>query len=314
VTGPDRPRIVALTAFYDEPPALIATMINGLARLGVDHLVALDGAYRLYPDGKPGSHPDQWQALHGAFTFGMGVSLIVPRTTWAGNEVEKRTALFRHGLAHARPGVDWLLVADADEIYCVDPPHDLRLRLARTEHDAALVHVYDVESRSGGTADEQTVAQEFDTRRLYRAQEIVVERNHFTYKTRDGRVLWASGAPTEEPALDLTGVLAFEHRPGLRAATRQAAKWTYYASRDETGFERGDCLVCGVRARVRLPTGWKVRDGGFRANFGEYCAQHGRERDAMNRRQLKALGVLNPDDVIVQERYPPITDIAGAAR
>jgi hypothetical protein len=60
------PKIVALTAFYDEPPAMIASMLNGLARLRVDHVVALDGAYRLYPDGKPASHPDVWQAFLGA--------------------------------------------------------------------------------------------------------------------------------------------------------------------------------------------------------------------------------------------------------
>jgi hypothetical protein len=299
------PRIVALTAFYDEPPAMIASMLNGLARLRVDHVVALDGAYRLYPDGKPASHPDVWQAFLGAFAFGIGVTLIAPNEVWEGNEVEKRTALFRHGLAHARPGRDWFLVCDCDEFFCVDVP-DLRDRLAATEHDAASVHVYDVAARRTNG----TVEQEFDTRRFYRAQEIRVGPNHFTYRTTDGRVLWASSNPIEEPALDLTGVVAFEHHPGLREAARLAAKWAYYTQRDETAVERGWCIRCGERAVVRLPERWQLREGQPITNFAEFCHVHAVEADRANYRRLYAMG-FDPDTLRVRETYPP-SDTATA--
>jgi hypothetical protein len=300
------PRIVALCAFYDEPPSSLATMISGLARLGVDHAVFLDGAYGRYPGGKPGSHPDQWRTIQAAFTYGVGVTLIVPKTTWAGDEVEKRTALFRHGLAHSEPG-DWFYVVDADEFVCSVPPPDLKQRLADATEDVAAIHVIDVEARRAG--ERAVTAAEFDTRRLFRAQPIHVDTNHFTYLTADGRVLWASGNPREEPCLDLTDAVLIEHHPGLRDASRLAAKWAYYSERDRDASERGPCVRCGEPAVTRLPDGWRVRGGQPVGNFAEFCRAHAAETAAANRRQLYRLG-FDPDRVTVRERYPPVAALA----
>jgi hypothetical protein len=299
-------RLIALAALYDEPPMMVAMMLNGLARLGCDHVVCLDGGYALYPDAKPVSHPDMVQACVGAITFGMGVSYIAPQTPWLRNEIEKRTALFRHGLAHAQRN-DWFLVVDADEAYVQWPP-DLKARLAATEHDVASVHVYDKAGerifQAGGTPALLATGahQEFDTRRFFRAQEIVVGPNHFTYRTRDGRILWQSSAPVEEPCLDLTGVVALEHHPGMRDAARQAAKWAYYTQRDESGFERGPCISCGEPALHRLPHGWKLRKGKPFASMADFCDACGHRQDDANRRRLYALGY-DPDTLAVRETY-----------
>jgi hypothetical protein len=300
-------RLIALCALYEEPPELIAPMLAGLARIGVDHVVFLDGAYALYPGGKSASHPDMWMAAMAGFSYGMGITFVAPKTTWAGNEVEKRTALFRHGLVHATLGEDWFVVVDADEFY-VRWPEDLKDRLAATDYDVATVHVYDMLSaaiaRASGTLALAAAGgrQEFDTRRFFRAQEIVVGPNHFTYRTRDGRVLWQSTAPVEEPALDLSDVVALEHHPGLRSRARQAAKWTYYTQRDESGFERGRCIRCDASADVRLPHGWKLRNGKPAATFAEFCDAHGREQDDANRRQLYRLG-FDPDTLAIRESF-----------
>jgi hypothetical protein len=55
----------------------------------------------------------------------------VPQDRWLGNETEKRSFLFRLGHALAVPGEDWLVVADADEVW--EPAGSLRSELEGAE-------------------------------------------------------------------------------------------------------------------------------------------------------------------------------------
>ena len=45
-------KLHGLLSFYDEPETSLLACIDGLANAGVDHLLAVDGAYQLYPDAK----------------------------------------------------------------------------------------------------------------------------------------------------------------------------------------------------------------------------------------------------------------------
>jgi hypothetical protein len=133
-------RLIAVLSWFDEPLPLLASCLEGMARGGVDHLVAVDGAYRLFPGGEARSHIDQHAVLAaGTKQYGIGLTLVVPSTVWAGNEVEKREYAFRQALAASGPG-DWFWSLDADEIITA-VPDDLKDRLEDAAEDAALIGV-----------------------------------------------------------------------------------------------------------------------------------------------------------------------------
>jgi hypothetical protein len=122
-------RLIAVLSWFDEPLPLLASCLEGMARGGVDHLVAVDGAYQLFPGGEARSHIDQHAVLTaGTKQYGIGLTLVVPSAVWAGNEVEKRQYAFRQALAASEPG-DWFWSLDADEIITA-VPDDLKDRLA----------------------------------------------------------------------------------------------------------------------------------------------------------------------------------------
>jgi hypothetical protein len=124
-------------SWFDERTDWLAELVASLAAVGVDHLVAVDGAYGLYPGARGSSGSEQASvvlgAAHGA---GIGVTVHVPAFPWPGNEVEKRTVLFALGHLVAQPYDDWLVVADADEVW---ESGDLRADLADCAADVAEV-------------------------------------------------------------------------------------------------------------------------------------------------------------------------------
>jgi hypothetical protein len=131
-------KLVGLLSFYDEPVPTLLACIASLAEHGVDELVAVDGAYGLYPGGRARSHPDQHAAIVLACReLGMSCTLHAPRTVWRGNEVEKRTFMFSLAWATARDG-DWFWVMDADQVVLETPTdhrrnEPLHLRRRRRE-------------------------------------------------------------------------------------------------------------------------------------------------------------------------------------
>jgi hypothetical protein len=70
----------------------------------------------LYPEGRAQSPGEQAQTiLATAQGAGMGCTIHEPQDVWFGNEIEKRSFLFRAAHMVARPGVDWLWVVDGDD-------------------------------------------------------------------------------------------------------------------------------------------------------------------------------------------------------
>lgn len=286
-------RVIALLSFYDEPIELLVACLSGLAKAGVDHVVALDGRYAMYPADAPISHVNQHSAIVLACrNLGMACTLSVPNEPWAGNEVEKRTALFALGWSVARDG-DWFWVQDADQIVS-DIPNGWKERLAATQHDVATVTMHDCVVAENPSDDWPA---DFKMRSLFRAQPITVQTNHCTYVAEDGRVLWgmvvagSDRGRCEVPALDLAG-LKVDHCPQVRPVDRLKAKGEYYVGRDAAGIERGEC-ECGEPAVRLVSRHWRVvpETGKAVAEWHEACEKHAKRWEYDGQWEMRKLGI-----------------------
>jgi hypothetical protein len=220
-------RLIALLAWFEEPAEWLAELVASCARAGCDHVVAVDGAYALLPNGSGFSSPEQHAAiLHTARGAGIGATIHAPSQRWFGNEVEKRSALFRLAEATAEPG-DWYWVLDADCV--VTEAHAVKERLADT---TLLAAEHRLEERQDGTVSKSM------HRGLFRAGwGLRVQGRHSHYVDAAGRVLWDGPGGDHVPALDLFDVRV-EHRRSQRPVARRSDQVEYYRRRDLAGVER----------------------------------------------------------------------------
>lgn len=240
-------RIIALLSWYDESPAWLAAAIaSAHEHLRLDHVVALDGAYGLYPDGQPRSGVEQHHAItETCHALGLGLTLSAPRHQWQGNECEKRTALFRLGDSVSLDGEDWYYVLDADELVLDCQPGYLAEILTEIDDDVADVALIDRNPQSRGEVGQQPI------RKLFRSHHgISVVDVHWHYQARDGRMLWGPGNVV---GADLGGQVLVEHRNWQREMVRDAARMGYYQARDTSGIEAVPCVRCGERATRAVP-------------------------------------------------------------
>jgi hypothetical protein len=248
--GPARPdpgvplmRVVGLMSWFSERPSWLSACISSYAEAGLTHLVAVDGAYAIFPGGLARSNGIEAETIMDVCNgLGLHLTLVRPDVTWQGNEVEKRTAMFRHAEAVCQPGVDWLQIIDADEVV-TRALSGWTDELAGTDLDTADVLLWEQEDR-----DTQPKAQVDRTvvidpisrspiRKLFRATPgIHCVANHYTWETPDGRRLWGSHGMV--PALDLTDHFHIEHRTAYRSLHRKGASHDYYRRRDAAGVER----------------------------------------------------------------------------
>lgn len=290
-------RIHALLSWYREDPAWLDRAIRALSRVGADHVIAVDGAYALFPRGRNRSGIAEHEAItRAAYAIHAGLTIHVPTTTWAGNEIEKRTFMFQLADHLADPG-DWLLVLDADEII-THAPSDLRARLQTS--------VFDVAQVTFSEANHTGRRREYPIPILFRAGlGIRCETNHYTYVTSDGRKLWGNGTTDRlEPRLDLADTFKLDHLTEYRHQDRRDDAKRYYNDRDQAGIEAGDCGLCGKPATVQVPYEWREADGGYAANWINACDEHGAELQAATRAFLSSKG-LDPDNVITEHRVGP---------
>ena len=241
-----------MLAWYSESPTWLAHTVSSLSKADVAHVVAVDGAYALYPGAheRPSSSVEQTEAIvETARGVGIGCTVHAPAHPWWGNEVEKRTFMFRAGNLVAEPFVDWFLCIDADEVVHKSPP-DLLQRLSTSCHDVAGVtlcnthdpHATEAKSMalrdvSWGTTEQQGL------RVLLRAlPSLRVEGTHAFYvgenEAGDTVHLRAtSDLPSlaaAEPILDLK----IEHRHEFRDLHRREQALAYYELRDRLNVER----------------------------------------------------------------------------
>lgn len=225
--------IVALLSWWNEEPSWLVRTVAGVGRFA-DHLIAVDGAYEHMGGShdQPHSSGDQADAiLAAADGAGIGVTIHRPRLPWVGDEVAKRTWMFRVAGLVAEPG-DWLFVVDADEIP-VEVPATLHQQLGAAEAEGlevATITLSTPPSRGIYTA-----------RRFFRYDptlRVVGRHYHYAVGPDDNpRFLWGNGDDLRVlPAGHIEGFRS-EHWTGKRHPFRREAQINYYARRDREGLE-----------------------------------------------------------------------------
>jgi len=223
--------IVTLLCWWDEDPAWLTRAVVGI-RPFTGHLIAVDGAYESIEGSydHPRSPGPQVDAVVAA-ADGMGLTLFQPSAPWVGDQVAKRTFMFRLADQVCQPG-DWLFIVDADEIV-TDVPADLTGQLDRAREDgylAAIVEQSDLPDRGIQPS-----------RRFYLWDETLqVEGGHFRFVSYpDGDRLIVRGderVEAVETAATLRG-FRFEHWSDVRRPSRRTIQRNYYLRRHEQRLE-----------------------------------------------------------------------------
>lgn len=283
-------KLVGILCWFDEPPHDLERCLRSFHACGMTHLVAVDGAYGLFPDAHPVSDSTQHQTIAAVCDeLHIDLRMYLPPKVWD-TETDKRAIAFEIGAAEfATTCDDWFLIVDADEY--VPQPADLRPLLRPVTLDAADVH-FD-EPAGGGNP-----AKTFDIRKLFRALPgLTVVFNHHTYVAGD-TVLWGYG---QVESADLSHVTV-RHMTNLRPAKRRVVKETYYRDREATGIEAANvCFKCGAEGTVKLRSGFTYDPGRdkLRSNHHLACDKHSRMLQYRNRHALpKILAALTENAAI----------------
>ena len=239
-------RLIALLSWYDESPSWLASCVAGIGRF-CDYVVAVDGAYALFPGARPRSHPQQAEAVvHTAEAMDLGLLLHQPKDIWRGNELEKRNYMLRLAGTIAEEG-DWIMVVDADyHVLKCDPPV-IRHELGTTEYEVATYTLLDGKDFLGTEGLERyangvDISTEWTirTRDIYRWNPTLeIGPAHWCYSAEiDGERQWLRGPYTSIlDCLDLNANLVFYHRTQDRALQRREAAGGYYKAREEHRIE-----------------------------------------------------------------------------
>lgn len=272
--------IVALLSYYREPDSFLKQMVKSLPRVGVDKLIALDGAYARFPGGTAHSPRSNRRVLDKACEkAGIDLWHVAPNDVWHGDEVEKRSVLF--ALAESVTSEDdWYFVVDGDE-QVTEAEDSIPALLADTDRlvGSAVLYAHDGSQR---------------LRMFFKAvRGLRPVGTHFTYGLPDGRVLWGGYGQETEEAVELP--VRVLHKTLERSTARRNASLAYYAKRDKALVEAGPCAFCGAETAHMIPYGWRPGDGGITAQRALCCTQCLRPRLRESADQAIALGV-NPAD------------------
>jgi hypothetical protein len=289
-------QVIGLLSWYAESAIWLAATVASAAKC-CDHIVAVDGAYQLYPEGRNRSGAEQAAIISEVATaHSMGVTIHTPQTVWEGNEVEKRGFMFHLAETVAEAYEDWYFVLDADEVI-LDVPADFRQLLEHTEHAAGEVTFVEhkdphLNERTAEAARKfrWDARNSYPIRTLFRALPgLTVDTNHYTYRAGD-RLLWGNDhSATVEPALDVTD-LRIEHRSHLRDLVRQDEQKTYYKRREDIGIEKGQCEYCEDRASEMLIVDPEPEGDSFTARTVPVCASCLPGQKERSAKRIKEMG------------------------
>jgi hypothetical protein len=246
-------KLFAILSWFEEPPSWLAATVASLHGL-CDHVVAVDGAYELFPGSgrKPVSGPEQAETILATATaLGMGCTIVRPQRAWAGNEVGKRDAAFKVANALAEPGRDWLLIMDADEV-ATSTAHDItRAELEQTDLDVATAvswtrHIEQPLPGEQGVTYPAQIEGYQPFRKFFRADPTLrVTGAHYIYLVGHGRktrALWGhSRFHTLAEAAETQ--LRVEHRTEYRGQGRRRLQTTYYEVRDKLAVENPEAAA-----------------------------------------------------------------------
>lgn len=248
-------RLAGYLIWYDESPSWLATAVAGFARF-CDPIVALDGAYGLYPGARARSRPDQAEAIMSTCeALDVGCVVYRPSEPYWGNEVEKRNLALQLCRPHLKAG-DWVCAFDADYHVLQAQPEMILWELEQTDRNVATYTLLDGKDlmadeylavyAAGRPIDSEWTMR---TRGLYRwTDDLRYEHAHWLlHGTYDGRDQWIYGpelVPTDErafplePAHNLDAALVVHHRNQHRPLSRREAAAGYYQNRQTVGAEQ----------------------------------------------------------------------------
>jgi hypothetical protein len=241
-------KVVGLLSWFQESPAWLAGCVASLDGI-VDHLVAVDGAYFLYPNSVVKWRSDRLQAetiRETATSLNIGLTLFVPNGPFMGGEVEKRNLTFRLAETVTTED-DWLFAIDGDEL--VSYECGFRDELEKTENLACNIGLRNTVDplalpdrlRQQLVRNEMVLEGIQPSRSVYRAlRGLRYEGAHYviTADTEDGKTyLWGNSRyHTFVDAADLASNLVVDHRLD-RTRERDRDRREYYRLRDELGIE-----------------------------------------------------------------------------
>ena len=253
-------KLIAILNWYDEPATWLASCVASLARIGVDHLIASDGAYPHYPDAKPRSGMEQAESITRTCDA-LDIGLTLDRPQFAErDEVQKRSYQFALATAAGTKFEDWVFIIDADEVIS-ESARSVKAELAETDRDVAHAYLwealdpYAAEGKNNNERTEEIYRKipnehrfgSLQTRFWRLLDNLRVEHNHYTYLgDRDGVTYSLRGRSELADELGIPTAKVFtpetlveiEHRDWYRTAWRSAQKKLYYEHRDRSGIER----------------------------------------------------------------------------
>jgi hypothetical protein len=220
-------KLVAIMSFFDERPSWLTAAVSSLAKANVDHLIAVDGPYALYPDSmrRHRSNLNQLEAIvAAAHGINIGLTLHVPTMAWLENEVGKRNFLFDLGrTAVDMCESDWFFIIDSDEE--VERGAGVKEVLMDSVEDVAYYRLLEEDGTPNAI------------RGLLRWHpELCLTVTHYGFRHgQDGQLLWDGGGL---PAANATSELILRHHQRDPMSERFKNKWAYYHARDEHQIER----------------------------------------------------------------------------
>jgi len=198
-------KVTSALCWYDELPEDLEACIKGVANVA-DKILAVDGAYRRFPNAKAASPPEQADLIRKTTKMlGLECEIFVPDAPWAG-QVEKRSAM----MSMAAKGSDWIIVSDTDHVIRTDrlwARGTLNTLLDNPDVDVIAVSYFTPanDSRplevSAATNWHTSLADgRFFTPHLFRALPgIKVEKFHWWYSaTKGGEKVWLWGEGGKE--------------------------------------------------------------------------------------------------------------------
>lgn len=212
--------VTTLISWYDEKPEWLGEAVASVAIFS-NQVIAVDGAYELFPGGSHRSGLDQSAEIRkAALGYGLACTIVEPTYLWK-SEIQKRNAMF--SIAEALTSEhDWYFILDADEYIEKGP----------TTFDNVTEDVIDVNVNNGRF--DRPYPKFFRAIRGLRARS-----NHWTYALPDGRRFWGHGHRGVElvPAANMIDNVTIIHRADDRTKSRRNAALGYYRIRDHAGVE-----------------------------------------------------------------------------
>lgn len=254
----------AIMIWYDESPTWLAGCVASLTRIGVDHLIAVDGRFPHFNVGSPtNSSIDQTDAI-ASTAAGADIALTLHRLREPVLEAHKRTLAFRLLNATADTGRDWALVIDADEMIVEGGPETRReLRGIDADTHVASARVASTVDPYAEPAPDNDVNERTESihrglptpqtyvhlqSRFWRVlDDMRVDHTHYNYTGVDATGTRVNVRPDigrqNLPGMPVSPIHMLQdapvilHRKNQRTKHRQLLKKSYYETRDELGLE-----------------------------------------------------------------------------